>query len=671
VADTSAVAAAARRLGGAVLGAGLDERALQTQDARAKAASAVVDRQTRVKEIGTDIVDRLNRGELDHAQARQAYQYETGKLEEPAIEYLDPAAREGMVAGFKRAAEGVGFEVQRAAETARRKNYQAQFADNLDKLAKQVGLVGTDTGAVNAQADAFRPLAQEAGMPPDLIERELQRFRDNNWTQDAKTRLNAVGENLDGLKVLQRDLTAKDGFYADKLDPEKRTALVAAVQSRRDQLLNRIQMQADRREAKAERVLNEIDRQIASGVPATPEMWADWATKVSGTAAAGEFKARVDDEKEVQAVLRMPVADQLKFVQDREAELLTSGGDLRKAANVARLSNAVKQNVALLQNAPLVYQANRMGEEPAPIDMGELLTDGDAPGVRAQFAERAATLSAMRKQLGTQVPLRPLLPQEAQALTSTLGQTTPRQQAAVLGRLRQTIADDKLYQAALQQIAPDAPVTAIAGMLAGKQTAITLERKTFSPDVVAASPEVAATVLEGQALLNPSKAAKGEDGKPAPKLFLPESKTLQQSFADAVGNAFAGRPGAADVAFQVAQSYYVGKAARTGRLATQSADVDPKLVREAITATLGSVVDFNGNGQVIAPWGMDAATFNDQARIAFEAEVKRRGLPPDTADRLSLFGLRNRGESSYYVTQGRGFLTDPKGQPVIITLGAL
>ena len=79
---------------------------------------------------------------------------------------------------------------------------------------------------------------------------------------------------------------------------------------------------ADRREARAEKVIGEIDRQIASGVPATADMWMAWGDKVKGTAYEGEMKQRLEEEAEVQKVLRLPVDQQLAFVQQREAKLL-------------------------------------------------------------------------------------------------------------------------------------------------------------------------------------------------------------------------------------------------------------------------------------------------------------------------------------------------------------
>jgi hypothetical protein len=52
----------------------------------------------------------------------------------------------------------------------------------------------------------------------------------------------------------------------------------------------RAQAHQDHSEAIAERAVNEIDQQISSGVPATPDMWAAWENKIRGTSFADEFK---------------------------------------------------------------------------------------------------------------------------------------------------------------------------------------------------------------------------------------------------------------------------------------------------------------------------------------------------------------------------------------------
>jgi hypothetical protein len=176
-------------------------------------------------------------------------------------------------------------------------------------------------------------------------------------------------------------------------------------------------------------------------------------------------------------------------------------------------------------------------------------------------------------------------------------------------------------------------------------------------------------MLEGDRLLNRSSTARADDGKAQTKLVLPETKLLQNEFAKQVGTAFAGRPQAAELAFQAAQAYYAGRVAQTGKISAGTDDVDGDLVREAVTATLGQVVDFNGRGDVVAPWGMAEDDFQDRAYRALNAEMKRRGMGEATDAQRALVGLTNAGADGVYgVVIGRRMMRDDAGAPVLIDL---
>jgi hypothetical protein len=667
-ADTSAIGEAAAQLGATAMRVGEQIHERRIVEARGKAANAILDHELAVKSAADDISQKVATGEIDPDQARKTYDDTVAKIQPPRIDYLDDIGANALQRGMQRATFSAGEAVDRAAEVGRRRVMQAQFTDGLDKLGKLAGMPDANIDEINTKADAFAPLARASGLPPDQVSKAIQDFKDRNWLNNAIQRADENRESIDGLRQLEHDLVDANGFYAGKLDTERRNAVLASVLSRRDVLENRLRVEGDKREARAERTVAQIDRQIASGVPATPELWATWATAIKGTTFEPEFKQLVADEQHTQEILRRPIAEQLSYVQEQQQKLLQGGGSVRDAANVARLSEAVKQNVNLLQQAPLLFNQQRTGQDVAPLDITALGEEGGGARVADQLRERVITLNAMRKQYGDQVQIRPLLPQEVQVLAAAVNQASPRQTSQVFGELRKAVGDDQVFAAAVQQIAPDAPVKALAGLLAAKQRSLTLERNWIRDDVIASSRDVSETMLAGEAILNRTKADKTEDGRSQAKLFLPETKTLQAEFQDNVGGAFAGRPGAAELAFQAVQAYYVGKAAQTGRLAASGQDIDTKLVREAVRATLGEVVDYNGHGEVLAPWGMNAGEFRASADAALTSELKRRGLEKLTSGQIGMLGLRNIGESTYYVVQGRNFVFDPKGQPITITV---
>lgn len=444
------------------------------------------------------------------------------------------------------------------------------------------------------------------------------------------------------------------GTLADYIDPAKRAELARQVE-------NTLRAQADRLDARGERAIAKMDQQIASGVPMSPEVVAGFERDTRSTPYASDFQDRITDEKRVQEVLRLPVEQQQAEVQSRETKLLRDGGSLKDAANFERLKSAVNNNVKQLGDSPLTFYQNRSGQAVAPIDFTQ--PEAAASG----FEERAEILGALRKQYGASVALKPLLPNEAQALSSELNRATPAEAIDAFASLHSALQTPELYRAAVQQVAPDSPVTALAGMMATKDTSVTTARHWFGPDATIPAREVATTMLEGERLLNPSKSAKTEDGRPQTKaLYLPQVKPLQLAFQNAVGDAFAGRPGAAENAFAAVQAYYVGKAARSGKLASQSSDIDSGIVQESVSAVLGTTIDYHGAGKVFAPLGMDRSTFENRIERTFAATAKSRGLPPSLTDSFSQLGLRNAGDGTYYVTQGRSFLTDGSGAPIVL-----
>lgn len=666
--NAGAIGAAVSNAGQALMQIGqqAEERAAELN--RAKAASTLLDFEYQLKTKETQYRQRIATGELNYAEARQQFDEELGAMDQLGVNGIDPATAEAVKRGSLKAVRDAQLGIDTAVAVAEQRDLQSQGLQQLDTLGKIAGEPGADLEQVNSRAESLAPLLRRGGLTEAQASRTIQDFKDRNWLNQATQRAMQAKEDLNGLKQLEHDLTADDGFYQGKLDTDKRNAVLNQVINSRLRIENQLEQLALKRDSRAARTMNDIERQIASGVPATAEMWGEWEHTIRGSTYEGEFRDLLQDERHVQATLRLPVDQQLKFVQEREAALLAGGGSVREAANVARLKNAVQANVKLMQEAPLVFNANRVGEDVEPLDLTAIMDPEQSGQVAAQIRERMLTLGAMRKQYGEAVPLRPLLPQEAQAVTTLLNNATPKEQSQLFATLYSAVGDVAAFKGAMQQIAPDAPVKAIAGLLTAKQAELTTAKHWFKPDEIAYSGDVAATLLQGEAMLNASKADQAANGKPNSKLFLPETNTLQADFQDRVGSAFSGRPGAADVAFQAVKAYYVGRAAQTGRIAASNKDIDTAIVQEAITATLGSVVDFNGNGEVLAPWGMDKATFINKATAAMVAAGRANGLPDKALNAFGASGLRNAGENTYYVVQGRSFVTGADGQPIVITV---
>lgn len=626
--------------------------------ARAKASNALLDHELRVQETTNLQRARLNRGEVDWRQAENEARTAYAELETPVIQGLNPADTERLRGGFRRNIAAGEASIRTAVIGARRADGEGQWTTLQDTLGKLNGQPGADTERINQQAEAFRPAALQFGIPAEKFDKELQSFKDRNWTNQAIGRAIGARDDLAGLNQLKTDLTANDGFYSNKLDTDKRNAILSQVETSMSRLEAKQQHQADRRDAIALRAMNQAEQQIATGVLAPLDVMTKWAEATKGTQYEGEFQQLLKSQAEVQAILNQPPQAQQQYLLQLQARQRQTGATVAEQGNLRRLQTAVETNLRMLRDSPLEFFTSRTGEVVKPLDM-QSLSSGNLDAVKTQISERMTTIAALRKQFGPETGSAPLLPAEASALASYLSTATPTMATKLFGSLAQAISDPAAYGAAMQQIAPDSPVRAFAGMVYAQQRQTTLEAGgLFTGAVKASSGDIARTLLEGEALLNKSKADKGADGK-GTAFPMPTPKDMAAEFDAAVGAAFRGRPGAADAALQAVRAYYAGKAAKDGDL---SGELDSGRIREAIRATLGEPAVING-AEVFPPWGMDEDTFGDKIETGWLQLAKT--LPAGVSTDFDDYTLMQRGNNSYYVVAANDqFVVGKDGRPV-------
>lgn len=630
---------------------------------RARAANAVLDREIATKTAQADVERAVTSGALHYGDAVESYRKRVGALDLPAIAGLDPVTAENVQRSVRRNDQAGEFNLSRMAERFRGADFRGQTDLAIDKLGKLAGIPGADVPAIIKQLDSLEPLARVGY--GEQWQAKKQSVADAIWYNDASAKVIAARGDMEGLKQLERALTDQDGFYVSKLDTDKRNMLMRTVITQRQQLEARGEAALQRAERNAEITIGEIDRQISSGIPATPEMWAKWSVDVRGTSQTAAFQERIADEVKVQELLRLPISQQVAEVEARRQQLLTGGGSVRDKANFDRFSTVVNANVKTITEAPLLYLQNRTGDAQQPLDMMAFTNPKGYEQVADTLRERAASIKALQDaNPGIRVQMRPFLPAEVANMSNMLREGTVRQQQQVFATLYTAIGDRATYRAAMQQIAPDSPIKAMAGMLMANQRKLTLEDKWFTDDITATSGDVGATMLEGDRILNKSPDQKAEDGRPR-NFPVPDETKFKEAFKNYAGRAFAGSANEYLIAAQAVRAYYVGKSAKDGDV---SGEVDAQRMKHAVKSVLGEVVDMNGNGEVLAPWGMDASAFKDAARQAFAAEAAKLKLPPAVSANFGALGLRNFGEGTYLITQGRNFLHDTKGQLVTINV---
>lgn len=664
-----AAAEAAQRLGNTGMQLAGQELARQTEQqealARSRAGDGLLDYEVQSKTAVEQIRDRVQTGQLPYADARGELDKVLNGIKAPDLGGNHPLIAQQYQRGVERQRFQAVAAIDQVMDTAQRSELKANFIGGLDRLGRLGAMPDAPLDDILAKVDAQAGAGRLAGLPEADVAKTIQAAKDGIRYQRAQGDLVAARRDVAALDAFQTRL--ESGDLSGTLPADKRIALLRETDTLKWQAQNQAQHAADKREKTAERAITTTTRQIEAGVPITADGWTALRATVEGTPFAGDFNALVEQERKTQQVLRMPIAEQEQYVQQREAQL-AQGGTLVEKANLDRIRATIGKNKAQLENEPLLATQRLFGRPVAPLNPEDLLQPGGAERAAAIFTERTTTLAAMRKQFGPMVGAKPLLPQESSLLVKALDAASPSQATELFSRLRAAVDDEDTYRAVMQQVAPDSPVKARAGTLAALDRPVTTETRTFGADVRTSSTKVAQTMLVGEQIMNRTKGQKAADGK-AESLFAPPRAAFEAEFADVARDLYRSRPGAQEADLQAALAYYVGKAAETGRLHSGAGDIDSALVKQAMTATLGSIVNFNGHGNVKAPMGMSGGDMQAQLRAKFADTVKAQGLPPEMAAAFEHYGAVNyRRDGQFMLTLGGVPVIGKGGAPVILDL---
>jgi soluble lytic murein transglycosylase len=246
-----------------------------------------------------------------------------------------------------------------------------------------------------------------------------------------------------------------------------------------------------------------------------------------------------------------------------------------------------------------------------PLDFTD--QDGLAEGLRA----RVGLAQYNTQKIGT--PFRMLSNSEAQQLGAIFRSGTAAERGQLIKTIRANVSDPMAYQSLMGTVAPNSPVTALAGSLMA----------------IPQGEPVAERMLAGEDLLKPS----GGFGK----VKLPEAE-LRSLWATYTGTAYAGFPKAGDVAYQSFRAYTVARLAETGVRPDEWSRELEDIADEAAAAVTGGVVELN-DSQIVLPYGVE----EDRAVNALEAAWSKVTRVP-----FDSIGLQTRGDGLYMVTAGAG-----------------
>jgi len=349
---------------------------------------------------------------------------------------------------------------------------------------------------------------------------------------------------------------------------------------------------------------------------------------------------------DIGAVQNLPFASQQALLQDRLP--VPGEGYAAAASRFDSLSQAIEHVNRARQADPVNYAQQQ--QILSPVSVGNVQQFG------AGLAQRANLMPQISQAYGT--PLKVFSKEEAAQLGQIFKDAPVSQQVSYLDTMRQSIGDKQVYMAALQQVSESAPTAAVAGIIMDKPGPVTAQSNFFSSDLNVNPSDAAMTILEG------NKARKGEKvkGEQAIRgLPMPKDTDMRADFASYVGDAFAGDAQGAEMAYQTALDYYAGLSQRSGDI---TGEYDTNRFKQAMAVSTGGIYDYNGQGNVMLPWGMGETEFDGAVNNAWQDQIVGAGIkaPPGQ------YGLQSYGDSQYLIKLGAGYLNDNSGRPVVLDL---
>ncbi|MDS6632221.1 hypothetical protein QYS46_21885 [Klebsiella michiganensis] len=259
---------------------------------RARAGEGLLDYQIKIKDINESIRQGVEDGTIKADQIDNVYKTAVSKLEKPVFGGLDLAGMEVAQRGIKRYEANGHATAQGLYRTALKIEAKDQVDTQLDQLGKLTNYPDADIEKINGMSDSLEKQGRLAyGAQWGKVR---QSWIDKNWFNQAQQRLMAARDNGGALSAFNNELTSEKGFYVDKLDPEKRNALLnqsmgyqARIEARAIAAQNHADMLALRRENAAIHASSTMQMRIANGEIPTDQDWNSYLTSVSGTSQDG------------------------------------------------------------------------------------------------------------------------------------------------------------------------------------------------------------------------------------------------------------------------------------------------------------------------------------------------------------------------------------------------
>lgn len=423
------------------------------------------------------------------------------------------------------------------------------------------------------------------------------------------------------------------------LDDARRNALLGPIQNREMQLAARAEVQRARALKKVERGIDELNSNTLAGFEPTIEQFAPYIAATKGTELEPQVQAAIGLANATRTFRNQPPAVQERLLAEAEAGVRDQPTKFdRKVVGAWRSIYDAQQRQ--VKDNPITFAVQQgLVPPPAPLDLANPQTTGAALAERFSISrEMAAKYNA---------PLKPLTEQEVNLMRAALKGAPAQEKRQWFSGLAQAAGNDyQGFSAVMSQLAPDDPVTAVAGTYAYRG-------RTQASDLM----------LRGQAILNP---VRKEDGKPdGGKLWpMPPEAELRKGFQSYEKDAFAGHPAARSAMYQSATAIYAAKSADEG---DASGVINSNRWEESIKLATGGIEKYRGKA-IVLPYGFTYSQFRDNLGKRIETLMDSGQLAPEvTREKLQDLPLEAIGDGRYVFKAGDGILfTAPKASKATI-----
>lgn len=613
----------------------------------AQRISAYAGFQADLDEYTDNLVGQLERKEVKRDDLTATFDKGLGDLRKARLEALDPESRATVEAHTLTAERSARTKLRRAFDIDMKQERIATINTTLEDY-QRLG-VKDPAGAIR-QAGILLDNEGPGVLGADKVAGTKQSFAEKVWASHFTQRMNDARRDGRSLTKLEADVQGNE-----TLDPDKKNVLLGRIGGFKEQLAAQAERAQRSREATIRAQVESRDRLILAGFTPSAEQDLAMLAASKGTVYEPVVRAQVQFASQTSKFSNMGAREQETFLNQFEAEVRknpTPDG----LKTLEAYQKIAKNQQQLVHDDPISFAGQKGLAQVTPLDF--TLAGSNPNGFKDALQARVQVSRGMQGQYGA--PLKVLTKEEARTLSDFMRRGTAEHRTQLLSALKGAMPDAESYNATMQQIAPDSPVTAWAGSLMNRRPFV--QQNLVRPNVETQATRVSQLMVRGESILNPTAADRKEDGRGG-TFKMPQDKDLLAGFEGVMGESYRGRQDAHQIAYQAARAVYASLSADEG---DYTGEYRAARWEQAINLSTGGASNFNG-AKVPRPYGMREdefknAVYTEMGRLSASGRV---GLNQQQLQRLQ---LEASGDSQYLVRSGTGYLLDKGGRPVVIDL---